>query len=137
MVRILFNTKTAVASRKILILVSVLIIPYLFILAMLQRAGGGNEYFKYWIPPLLIFLALTIYILYRRNKDKQINTKSNSIILFADLIISFIAIIFSLVTVYAMVTWNFEIKILIIQLAIIVISLSVFIDDFKDIRVSR
>jgi hypothetical protein len=75
MVKKLFNGKTAIASRKILILISALLIPYLFILAMFQRAGGGKQYFQYWIVPLLIFLVFAIYILYRRNKNKQIIQK--------------------------------------------------------------
>jgi hypothetical protein len=43
----------------------------------------------------------------------------------------------ALLSVYAMITWDFEVKIFLIQLAAIAISLNIFIDDFKDIQVSR
>ena len=129
-----YNPSTLNTSRICLIAISALIIPYLIIATVFQYTGGGMAKLKYYLLPLLCFLIYSIFVLNKRRQDKSKQTESEKYILISEVVISIIAVCLVVLSFLAMMTWHFEIKIFILQLAILYISSCVLIDSTKDLR---
>ena len=120
--------------RTLLSVAALLIIPFLFIQTVFERAGGGTERMKFLLFPLVCILTIFSYVLHRRKKDKENAKQSNTILIGIETIAVLASLTISCFTMYAMFTWDFEFVIFIILLFMICISGIILFDCIYDLK---
>ena len=133
----ILTKKSAKISRILLLVVAIFSIPLLFIAAIFEEAGGGTQRMPYLLFPLVCLLAYSAYILFTRRSDKSKNLQSKFVFIFSEIIIGLIALTIACLTMYAMITWNFEMQIFIILVGLIYISILILLDCLNDLKTSK
>ena len=130
------NDKSAKISRALILLVTLLSIPFLFVAAVFEKAGGGTQIIQYVLYPFVCILTYFTYTLYRRWSDKTKKMQSKKIYVIIELIIGLITLTITCLTMFAMISAGFEIEIFIVLLGLLYISIILSLDCLKDLKTS-
>ena len=129
-----FTCKAVNISRILLLVLTVLSIPFIFIAALFERVGGGRQHLQYWglaITGVLVFFA---YILYQRRVDQVKKINSKVILIISELLIGLTILAAALFSIYAMIAWDFIPPVLIVALGLGYLSALLLAGSINDLK---
>ncbi len=132
----ILSDKSVKISRAILFVVTTLCIPFIIASFILEPAFGGAEFMKFFAGPSTLILILFIYTLYKRWSDKRKNLYSKKHFIVIELIIGLILFLIASLTMYAMVTADFEVDVFLILFGLIYVSLITSLGCIRDLKTS-